>query len=178
MISKHFSVRSLCFAAMLLALGLILPQMFHMVGGRVGSSVLLPMHIPVLICGLLLGGSWGAIVGVFTPLLSSLIFAMPPVAILPFMMAELFAYGLSAGIFGRRMSLYPALFLAQLVGRIVYAFALFVGGTILGMSCAAPLSVIGSAVSGLPGLILQWILVPLLVKLLRRALPMSVRQTV
>lgn len=87
--SKSFSVRKLCFAAMLLALGLILPQAFHMVGGQAVSSILLPMHIPVLICGLLLGGSYGAAVGCLTPLLSCVLLGMPPVAILPFMVAEL-----------------------------------------------------------------------------------------
>lgn len=169
--SKSFSVRKLCFAAMLLALGLILPQAFHMVGGQAVSSILLPMHIPVLICGLLLGGSYGAAVGCLTPLLSCVLLGMPPVAILPFMVAELMVYGWISGLLGKRIPLYPALIAAQVAGRIAYAIALFIGGTLLGMPCAAPVSVIASAASGLPGLVIQWVFVPVLVKLLRRTLP-------
>lgn len=170
--SKHtFSVRKLCAAAMLLALGLLLPQVFHLVGGRPVASVFSPMHLPVLLCGLLLGPFYGGAVGFLTPLLSSITTGMPPAAILPFMLCELTAYGLVAGLLSRRFALYPSLIGAQLAGRVVYAAALFAGGTLFGMECAAPASVIASAVTGLPGTALQLALAPVLTRLLARALP-------
>ena len=163
--------RRLCAAALLVAIGLLLPQVFHMIGGQPVGSVFSPMHLPVLMCGLLLGPCWGCAVGLLTPLLSSLLFSMPPLAIMPFMVCELAVYGLVGGLLNKRLPLYPALIGAQIAGRAAYALALFVGGTLLGLPCAAPVSVLASAATGLPGIILQLVLIPLLVTLVRRAVP-------
>lgn len=163
--------RRLCAAALLLAIGLLLPQVFHMVGGRAAGSVFSPMHLPVLVCGLLLGPFWGCGVGLLTPLLSSLLMSMPPMALMPFMVCELAVYGLTTGLLSKRLPLYPALIAAQIAGRAAYALALFVGGTLLGVPCAAPASVLTSVVTGLPGIVLQLVLVPLVVTLVRRAVP-------
>lgn len=166
-----FSARQLCAAAMLLALGLLLPQVFHMVGGRPVSSIFSPMHLPVLICGMLLGPWYGGAVGALTPVLSALTTGMPPAAILPFMFCELTAYGAVSGALSRRLPLYPALIGAQVAGRVVYALALFAGGTLFGMQCAGPASVLASVVTGLPGIVLQLLLAPLLVRLIGLAVP-------
>lgn len=48
---KENSVRRLVASALCMALGITLPQAFHMIPNA--GSVLLPMHIPVLLCGLL-----------------------------------------------------------------------------------------------------------------------------
>lgn len=40
--------------------------------------MLLPMHIPVLVCGFVCGWKYGLIVGLLTPLLRSVTFTMPP----------------------------------------------------------------------------------------------------
>lgn len=168
---KHNSIHRLCTAALLVALGLILPQAFHMLGGRATGSVFSPMHLPVLVCGLLLGPAYGAAVGALTPLLSALLLGMPPMAILPFMLVELTVYGAVSGALCKKLPLYPALIGAQIAGRAVYSLALFIGGTLLGMDCAAPASVLTSVVTGLPGIAMQLILAPAIVLLLRRAVP-------
>ena len=165
------NTRRLCAAALLLAIGLLLPQIFHMIGGQAAGSVFSPMHLPVLVCGLLLGPFWGCGVGLLTPLLSSLLLSMPPMALMPFMVCELAVYGLTGGLLTRRLPLYPALIAAQIAGRAAYALALFVGGTLLGLPCAAPVSVLTSVITGLPGIVLQLVLVPLVVTLVRRAVP-------
>lgn len=172
--TNKFSTRRLCTAALLVAVGLILPQIFHMVGGKAVGSVFSPMHLPVLVSGLLLGPALGAAVGFLTPLLSALATGMPPMAILPFMLCELTAYGAVSGVLARKFPLYPSLIGAQVAGRVVYAAALFVGGTVFGMQCAAPASVLMSIVTGLPGIVLQLALAPAVVLLLRKALPESV----
>lgn len=169
--TRSLPVRRLCTAAMLLALGVLLPQLFHLLGGRATGSVFSPMHLPVLVCGLLLGPGYGAATGLLTPLLSAALTGMPPMAILPFMVCELTAYGLVSGALGRRLPLYPSLLLAQAAGRAVYALALFAGGTLLHMACAAPASVLTAAVTGLPGILMQLALAPLLVTLIRKAVP-------
>lgn len=172
--TNKFSTRRLCTAALLVAVGLILPQIFHMVGGKAVGSVFSPMHLPVLVSGLLLGPALGAAVGFLTPLLSALATGMPPMAILPFMLCELTAYGAVSGVLARKFPLYPSLIGAQVAGRVVYAAALFVGGTVFGMQCAAPASVLTSIVTGLPGIVLQLALAPAVVLLLHKALPESV----
>ena len=59
--------RDLTYAALLIALGLLMPQVFHMIGGQQAGGMFLPMHIPVLMAGLLLGPAYGTAVGVVTP---------------------------------------------------------------------------------------------------------------
>ena len=44
--------KTMILAALCFALGLVLPSAFHMIGA---GTVFLPMHIPVLICGLVCG---------------------------------------------------------------------------------------------------------------------------
>ena len=51
---KENQVKKLVMAAMCVALGIVLPMAFHTIQNA--GSIFLPMHIPVLICGLLLYG--------------------------------------------------------------------------------------------------------------------------
>jgi len=59
------------------------------------------MHLPVLLAGFLCGPFYGLLVGIVTPLLSFLWIRMPPLAILPGMIAELAAYGFFSDLFYR-----------------------------------------------------------------------------
>ena len=77
---------------MCLALGVILPQAFHMIPNA--GNIFLPMHIPVLICGFICGPFYGLTVGIITPCLSHIIFSMPPAMMLGQMIVELGVYGL------------------------------------------------------------------------------------
>ena len=73
---KKPTTRDLILAALFVALGLLLPVMFHAIGA---GPVMLPMHIPVLLCGFICGWQYGAICGLIVPLLSSVITGMPPI---------------------------------------------------------------------------------------------------
>ena len=65
-------------AALFTAIGVVLPQAFHMIPNA--GSIILPMHIPVLICGMTVGGFYGAIAGALTvfPFSSMECPALPP----------------------------------------------------------------------------------------------------
>ena len=113
-------------AALCVALGLIVPQVFHLIPfvGTVPNlgGVFLPMHIPVLLCGLLCGWRYGAACGAVVPLLSSVVTGMPvlwPQGVS--MVFELAAYGLVAGLLyrGMKKGVYPALVAAMVAGRLV-----------------------------------------------------------
>ena len=85
------SVKKIVYGGLLIAIGVILPQLFHIFGQSAGQTFL-PMHIPVILAGMLIGPVWGLGVAVIVPILSSLITGMPPVPMLYFMLFELAAY--------------------------------------------------------------------------------------
>ena len=70
------NVHNLVLAAMFLALALVLPFLTGQIP-QIGG-MLLPMHLPTLLCGFLCGGPWGAVVGFLAPLMRSAILGMPP----------------------------------------------------------------------------------------------------
>ena len=93
---KH-NIKNMTMAAMFLALGLVLPFFTGQIP-QIGS-MLLPMHIPVFLCGLICGWQYGGIVGFILPLLRYAIFGMPvlfPNGIA--MSFELMTYGLVVGL--------------------------------------------------------------------------------
>lgn len=153
--------------ALLVALGVTLPLAFHFFGAA--GSVFLPMHIPILLAGLLLGAKAGAVTGVLAPLLSSLFTGMPPLAVLPFMVVELMLYGAVSGYlyYEKQFSILTALAGAMLIGRL---------GAVLVVALAAPMFhievsplayLMGAVVSGIPGIIVQIVFIPLVVKRLK-----------
>ena len=157
-------------SALYLALAVLLPIAFHAFG--LGGRVFLPMHIPVLLAGFLVGPSSGVIVGLLAPLLSYLLTGMPPTYAVPLMSLELPMYGLVAGIAYRRLHLniYIALILAMIVGRLMFGLGLFVLGMFIDLpyTAAAFFSTGGAIVSGLPGIAVQIVLIPIIVAAFNR----------
>lgn len=169
---KQFSTRKLAMAALCVALGVVLPIAVHSIP-RAGQ-ILLPMHLPVLLCGLACGWPYGLACGILAPLLSSLITGMPPAAYLPSMLCELAAYGLISGVLsqvvrtGRRgADLYIQLIGAMLLGRVVYgamnALVFSAGDYSMAVFLTA------AFVTALPGIVIQLALLPGLVLLLEKA---------
>ncbi|SDE81620.1 ECF transporter S component [Sporomusa acidovorans] len=164
------STRKLIYGAMFIALGVTLPLAFHFFGGA--GSVFLPMHIPVLMAGMMIGVKGGLAVGLLTPVISSFATGMPPVMpFLPIITAELGVYGAVAGYLYRqcKLPLLWSLIGAMLAGRL--AAMLVVAGMVTVLSVTLqPLTYMIAAVStGLPGIIIQLLFVPLLVKRLETA---------
>lgn len=167
------SIKKICVTAIMIALCCILPTMFHMAGLGTAFS---PMHIPVLLCGLICGGWYGLGCGILGPILSSLLTGMPGATMLISMVPELIVYGAVTGLMMRVVrtgkltgDLYVSLIAAMLAGRLVggVAKALFY----MGSGEAFTLAVWASSyfVSSLPGIICHLILIPLLVMALYRA---------
>jgi hypothetical protein len=106
---------------MMIALCVILPMAFHF---PQAGMLLLPMHIPVLLAGLICGPLFGLAAGVLGPFISSFT-GMPPVPLAYLMMFELGLYGFTTGIvmkFVRTKSaaldLYISLIASMLIGRV------------------------------------------------------------
>lgn len=161
-------------SAMFLAIGLVLPFLTGQIP-QIGS-MLLPMHIPVFLCGLICGWKYGAFVGFVLPLMRSMIFHMPrlfPTAAA--MSFELLTYGLVSGLlYGISkkksvLAIYRAIIAAMLAGRVVWGIVqiLFLG--ISGNHFTWKAFMAGAFMNAVPGIIIQLVLLPAVMIALNRA---------
>ena len=176
---KKNNVKKLVLAAMCLALCLVLPFLTMQIP-EIGSA-LLPMHIPVLLCGFICGPWYGLLVGLVAPLLRHVLFAMPPLITAIGMTFELASYGLVCGLLYKTLpkknsSIYISLILAMLIGRAVWGLAMI---AIMGITSGAftwAAFVGGAFLNAIPGIILQIILIPIIIMALNRARVTSVEK--
>lgn len=169
---KMSTVKKSIITAVCIALCVVLPQAFHAIPNA--GSIYCPMHIPVLLCGLICGWPYGLLCGLAGPALSSLFTGMPPVAILPAMMIECAVYGCIAGLMMKLVhtkntyaDLYISLIAAMLAGRVIAGIAkalIFARG-----SYAVGAWATGYFVTSLPGIIIQLALLPTIVFALMKA---------
>ena len=164
-------------AAGIVALAVILPQIVHLFAGAQGGVQWLPMYLPVLLGGCLLGWKWGLVIGVLSPLVSfaftSLLGSpMPVAARLPYMMAELAVFAVVSGLFSDKIAengwmAFPAVLLAQVSGRVAF---LLLAAVFQGVSSLSAATVFAQIRTGLLGLVLQAVIVPFIVIGLRALL--------
>ncbi|MBQ8965771.1 hypothetical protein [Ruminococcus sp.] len=157
-------------SAGLIALAVVLPQLVHLALGQPGGVMWLPMYLPVLIGGCILGEKWGFAVGALSPLVSFLVTSamgapMPMAARLPFMIAELAVFAVVSGLFTNKISAnaiwaLPAVILAQVCGRAAFLGLIAVTQSMTDFT--VPM-IWGQIKTGFVGLGLQAILVPAIV---------------
>lgn len=169
---KNNGLKNTMLSAMFLCIGLILPFFTGQIS-QIGN-MLLPMHIPVLLCGFICGWQYGLTIGFILPIMRSFVFGMPvfyPMAVS--MAFELAAYGFIAGFLYSRSpwkcikALYRSLIAAMLAGRVVWGvlqvILLGTGKFTLGAFVA------GAFLNAVPGIILQLVLIPAVMVALKRA---------
>ena len=153
-------VQNLVVAALMLALAYVLPFFTGNIP-QIGS-MLLPMHLPTLLCGFLCGGPWGAAVGFLAPLMRSAILGMPP----PFptavaMAVEMAVYGLVSGLlYARRPKNLGGIYTALISARGAVMVILTRGS---GNAFTLAAFWAGAVANAIPGIILQLAAVPALV---------------
>ena len=167
--SRKITVKALVSLG-IVALAVALPQFAHLVAGAAAGVAWLPMYLPVLLGGCLMGPVWGAVIGMASPLVSYLLTSamgspMPAAARLPFMMLELAIFAAVSGAFSHKIEqntwyVIPAVLLAMLAGR--GAFLLAVALT-QGSTPFTTAMIWGQIKTGINGLVLQTIAVPLMV---------------
>ena len=168
--NKH--LEHLVLSALFLALAYILPFLTGNIP-QVGS-MLLPMHIPVLLCGFLCGAPWGLAVGLIAPIMRSLLTGgFPPMFPTAVAMAfELAVYGFVSGFVYHRLpkklpGAYIALISAMVCGRAVWGLImslLLMNGD--GFTFAAFAA--GAFTNAIPGIILQLLAIPPVVVAMRQ----------
>lgn len=165
---KTSNTRNMILSGFFMAIGLLLPAIFHLFGGA--GKVFLPMHIPVLIAGFFLPPFYAALVGLLTPLLSSALTGMPVLyPILPIMMGELMVYGLVISCLGhgRMKNVLGRLVAGMVAGRIVAGLIVFILGITFGLKINPLIYLQGAIVTGLPGLVIQFLMIPSLIILIQ-----------
>lgn len=152
-------------SALFLALCLVLP----IITGGIPTigNMLLPMHIPVLFCGLICGWQYGLVIGFVAPLLRSVLFGMPPMYPVAIAMAfELAAYGLIIGlVYGLLQkrgvgALYISLLTAMVGGRLVWGLAEILLLGLAGNAFTMQAFLSGALLTAVPGIVLQLVLIP------------------
>lgn len=165
--------KKLVLSAFFMALGIVLPFLTGQIQ-QIGN-MLLPMHIPVLLCGFICGWQYGIVIGFVTPLLRSALFGMPPLMPTAAAMAvELAVYGLVTGLLYQKLPkktpcLYVSLLCAMVAGRVAWGI---VGIPIYGMAgngFSAQIFLAGALFNAIPGIILQIVLIPIIMMALTRA---------
>lgn len=165
--------KKLTLAAMFFAIGLILPLFIAQIP-TIGQ-MLLPMHIPVLLCGLIVGWEYGLAVGFFLPLVRSILFGMPAMFPNAVSMAfELATYGFVSGVVYRRVQhtlpmMFATLLSAMVAGRLVWGAVRFILAGLTGSSFPFSAFLSGALLTAVPGILAQLILIPLIVNALTRA---------
>ncbi len=166
------SINKLSLSALFLSLGLVLPFLTGQIP-EIGN-MLLPMHIPILICGFVCGWKYGMAVGFITPLLRMMVFGMPPLATAMGMAFELAAYGTVTGILYRKLPssklcIYGSLLAAMIAGRLVWGLASVVIYGVSGAAFSWQIFIGSAILNAIPGIILQIILIPALIYALEKS---------
>ena len=164
--TKNSLARNLTSAGLLLAIGLVLPHFFTAFGREMGT-IFSPMDLTVLLGGLILGWRYGLVLGIITPMISTFLTGMPPFPIALTMLFQLGVMGLITGLLRNKINSFFNLIIAEIIGNLLYSclFVIFMG--LPTHKFFHLLFVV--FVIGLPGIILQWIIVPYLHRVLKKA---------
>ncbi len=158
--------------AVCIALCVVLPMAFHAIPN--GGVLFSPMHLPVLLCGILTTWPFGLLCGIAGPLLSFLFTGMPGAPMLPQMMVELGCYGFMAGLMMAIVktkkvtaNVLISLLVAMLFGRVVAGCArafIFARG-----SYSLPMWISSYFISCFPAIVMQLVLIPIIAAALSKA---------
>lgn len=166
-------INKITISAVFFALGLILPFFIGQI--REIGKMLLPMHIPVMLCGFICGQWYGLVVGLLLPMFRSVVFGMPilyPSAIA--MSFELMTYGFMVGfIYNKSKSknlktIYLSLIISMILGRIVWGIVSLILYGVVQKTFTLSFFIATTITNGFPGIILQIILIPIILKIINK----------
>lgn len=167
-------IQKLIYTAIFFALGLVLPFLTMQI--RTIGNMFLPMHLPVLLCGLLIGPINALIIGFLLPLTRSFIFGMPvfyPNAIA--MSLEIATLGFFAGFFYLKKSkynciveLYKSIIISIIISRIVYILMMIFLMSFKDNNIAITAIFIRAFLTCIPGVIIELTLIPIILLALKK----------
>lgn len=187
MVRKNISFKMKITIKSLVSVGLVilavaLPQTIHFALGQAGGIKWLPMYLPVLLGGCLLGWTWGLGIGIMSPIVSFAITSafgnpMPVAARLPFMIAELSVFAAVSGLFCKKIAAnawmaFPAVLLAEVTGRTTLMLLVVVFQSVTPFT---PLAIWSQIQTGMLAVVLQSVIVPFAVMGIKKLLEKDVR---
>lgn len=164
-------LKKLVLTAMLIALAFLLAQVVKVIPIPMAGAVFLPMHIPVLLAGLLLGARYGFLAGLLSPIVAMLLTGLPmlmPIGLS--MIAELATYGAVAGYLAhsKQLPTIVSLLAAMIVGRLVYGAAATILFGIVNMPFGFDAFISAAITTAIPGIIIQLIAIPVIIFALKK----------
>jgi len=172
---KESELRQIPLTALLAVAGIILPQFFHLLGL---GSIFLPMFLPVMLGALILSWRFAITLAVVTPLASFFISGMPPLAppVLPVMLAELILIASILSLL--HVHLWKNMWLALLVAILADRLFLFAIVYVLAPWFELPkmFTSVTLVLSGIPGIIMQLTVLPLVLTYIRKKFPHYIQQ--
>ncbi|MBE6759667.1 MAG: ECF transporter S component [Ruminococcaceae bacterium] len=168
---RSLRLKRLVVSALCLAIALVLPFLTGQL--KQLGNMLCPMHLPVLLCGFVCGWPWGLAVGIIAPIMRSLIFQMPQMVSAIPMAVELAVYGASTGLLYKLLPkkipfIYVNLLCSMVAGRVVWGVFSAVMAGVRSTPFGLEMFFTQAVVNAVPGMILQIVLIPVLVMVLRR----------
>lgn len=169
---KMSKVKQSVITAVCIALCVVLPMALHSIPQA--GLIYCPMHIPVLICGLVCEWQFAVVCGILGPVLSGLITGMPNMASMPSMIIELVIYGAVCALIMKAVhtkkayaDVYISLVSAMLTGRVAAGIVkalIFARGSITIAAWATTYFV-----TCLPGIVIQLVFIPVIYFALQKA---------
>jgi len=162
----------LVYSALFLSLAIILPSIISMSTPQLGQK-LLPMHIPVMLCGFICGTPYGMAIGFTSPLLKFVITGTPLMPTAISMAFELAVYGATCGLlykaFPKKIGyVYPTLIISMISGRVINGIINYLLTTTSDNTFALKSFITLTTVNALPGIIIQLAIIPLVILSLRK----------
>lgn len=167
--NNRINSKKIVIAGLLLAIGIILPSIFHTTG--IPGTIFLPMHIGVLLGGFLLPPSLAFLLGALTPILNNLVTGMPVLFPMVLIMTfELGVYGFIASVMYRKLhaSIPLSLIVSMIIGRLTAGVIVFLLVILFTVQMDPIIFVKTAVLTGMPGIIIQLILVPTLIYALNK----------
>lgn len=166
---KKIPIERIICNTVLVSLGVVLSMMINVFNGL--YQVVLPIHIPVIIAGLLLGPISGINVAVLAPILSNIFCGSPHVEDLSLIIFELVCYGCIAGFMkNKNLNIYISLMISLILGRAIYFGGLWILTNVSIIDAFSIKNTIKTILKEIPAIIIQIIVVPPILKKMKAGL--------
>lgn len=158
----RYKARDITLGGLFGALGVALPILFHALGA---GMVFLPMHLPILVCGLLVSAPVAFAVGFVTPLVSFALTGMPPTPINLLMTLELGTLAVAASLMHKhlRAHVIVAVLVAMVCARAVGGLERLALAPLMDLPQSAMAYITFSLITSWPGIAIQIVTAPAIV---------------
>ena len=163
------NTKNLAFAGLFLAVGVLLPRVFHFAGPDAGK-IFLPLFWGVATAALCLPLKFAVGVGLLTPIISYLTSAMPSIPLLYFMIFELICYATAIHFIKNKLNPYLTILASMIISRLMYMASALIMANLFGITLpfAVPSALFATITLSFPGILAQVLFIPLINATLQR----------